>query len=53
MLVASIVGVDMRATMDIDTTVEALSLEEQDAQRIIAEIVMCRLKMGFHFGLLP
>ena len=26
MLVASIVGVDMRATMDIDTTVKALPL---------------------------
>lgn len=28
MLVASIVGVDMRATMDIDTTVKALPLNE-------------------------
>ena len=31
MLVASIVGVDMRATMDIDTTVKALPLNEKDA----------------------
>lgn len=30
MLVASIVGVDMRATMDIDTTVKALPLNEAD-----------------------
>ena len=30
MLVASIVGVDMRATMDIDTTVKALPLNEKD-----------------------
>ena len=29
MLVASIVGVDMRATMDIDTTVKALPLNEK------------------------
>lgn len=29
MLVASIVGVDTRATMDIDTTVKALSLNER------------------------
>ena len=38
MLVASMVGVDMRATMDIDTTVKALPLNEQDAERIIREI---------------
>ena len=38
MLVASIVGVDMRATMDIDTTVKALPLNEADVQRIIEEI---------------
>lgn len=38
MLVASIVGVDMRATMDIDTTVKSIPLNEQDARRIIEEI---------------
>lgn len=49
MLVASIVGVDMRATMDIDTTVEALSLREQDAQRIIAEICDVPIEDGVSF----
>ena len=38
MLVASIVGVDMRATMDIDTTVKALPLNEKDARAIIERI---------------
>lgn len=38
MLVASIVGVDMRATMDIDTTVRALPLKKQEVKRIIEEI---------------
>ncbi len=33
MLVASMVGVDMRAAMDIDTTVKALPLNEQDAEK--------------------
>lgn len=37
MLVASVVGVNMRATMDIDTTVKALPLNEKDAERIISE----------------
>lgn len=32
MLVASIVGVDMRATMDIDTTIKSLPLNENDAR---------------------
>lgn len=49
MLVASIVGVDMRATMDIDTTVEALSLKEQDAQRIIEEICNVPVEDGVSF----
>ena len=40
MLVASIVGVDMRATMDIDTTVKALPLNEADVQRIKMRLTM-------------
>lgn len=44
MLVASIVGVDMRATMDIDTTVKALPLNEQDVQTIIEEICEINLE---------
>ena len=44
MLVAAIVGVDMRATMDIDTTVKALPLNETEAHRIISEI--CRISIG-------
>ena len=31
MLVASIIGIDMRATMDIDTTVKSISVNEDDA----------------------
>ena len=43
MLVASIVGVDMRATMDIDTTVKALPLNEQDARRIVEGIFKVKI----------
>lgn len=49
MLVASIVGVDMRATMDIDTTVKALPLSEVDAERIITEICEISLEDGVSF----
>ena len=49
MLVASMVGVDMRATMDIDTTVKALPLNETDAERIITEICSIPLEDGVQF----
>ena len=49
MLVASIVGVDMRATMDIDTTVKALPLNEKDARAIIERIGELQLEDGITF----
>lgn len=49
MLVASIVGVDMRATMDIDTTVKALPLNENDVQRIVSEICEITMEDGVTF----
>ena len=39
MLVASLVGLDMRATMDIDTTVTSLNLTVDDANKIITDII--------------
>lgn len=51
MLVASIVGVDMRATMDIDTTVKSLPLNENDAERIISEICAIPLEDGVTFNI--
>jgi len=51
MLVASIVGVDMRATMDIDTTVKALPLNENDAERFISEICAIPLEDGVTFSI--
>lgn len=49
MLVASIVGVDMRATMDIDTTVKSLPLNETDAKKIITEICEIQVEDGVSF----
>ena len=49
MLVASIVGVDMRATMDIDTTVKSLPLNEKDAERIVKEICEISVEDGVSF----
>ena len=38
MLISSLLGINLRATMDIDTTVKALPLTKEDVQRIITEI---------------
>ena len=42
MLVAAIVGLETRATMDIDTTVKSLPLTMENARKVIEEIVMAR-----------
>ena len=39
MLVASLVGIETRATMDIDTTVKALPLNKEDTVKIINDII--------------
>ena len=49
MLVASIIGVDMRATMAIDTTVKELSLNEQDFRKIIEKICAIQIEDGVTF----
>lgn len=51
MLVASIVGVDMRATMDIDTTVKELLLSEKNMERIVTEICGIPIEDGVNFSI--
>lgn len=49
LLVASLVGIDTRATMDIDSTLKALSLNEDDAVRIVNEILCIHVEDGTSF----
>lgn len=49
LLVSSLVGVDMRSTMDIDTTVKSLTLNEDNAKRILEEIMAIDLEDGVEF----
>jgi predicted nucleotidyltransferase component of viral defense system len=49
MLVASMVGIETRATMDIDTTVRALPLNQEDAERIVKEILEVQIEDGMNF----
>ena len=49
MLVASIIGIDMRATMDIDTTVKSLPVNMDDSKRIVSGICAVQLDDGVTF----
>ena len=49
LLVSSMVGVDMRSTMDVDTTVKSLPLNKSSAQKILEEIMAMDLEEGVLF----
>ena len=51
-MVASLIGLDMRATMDIDTTVRSLPLTIPGAEKIINEIIDVPLGDGVKFEVL-
>ena len=44
LLIASMVGLDNRATMDIDTTIRNYNLSAEDAEKIIADIIAISLE---------
>ena len=49
LLVSSLVGVDMRSTMDVDTTVKSLPLNKRSAQKILEEIIAIEVDDGVIF----
>lgn len=49
MLVSSMVGIDIRSTMDIDTTLKNLPLSVDSAENIIKRIISVRLEDGVTF----
>ena len=49
MLVSAVVGLDTRATMDIDTTVKSLELSKENAATIVEEIITVGIPDGVHF----
>ena len=49
LLVSSLVGVDMRSTMDVDTTVKSLPLNKSAIQKILEEIIAVKLEDGVAF----
>ncbi len=49
LLVSAIVGLDARATMDIDTTVRSLALSKENAAKIVEDIIAVEVPDGVHF----
>ena len=49
MLITSMVGISMRSTMDIDTTVKGQDLSLENAQRIVSEIAGIQIDDGVSF----
>ena len=49
MLAASLIGVNLRTTMDIDTSVKGLPLNEEDAKRFISDIASIDIGDGVSF----
>lgn len=49
MLVSSLIGINLRSTMDIDTTVKALPLTKENLERIIMEICEIPLEDNISF----
>ena len=49
MLVSSLIGINLRTTMDIDTTVKALPLSKEELKRILLEICEIQLEDNISF----
>ena len=49
MLIAAVVGLETRATMDIDTTVKALPLTMENARRVVEDIIRIDVPDGMSF----
>lgn len=49
MLVAAVVGLEARTTMDIDTTVKSLPLTMEDAQKVVEDVIQVDVPDGVSF----
>ena len=51
LLVSAVVGLDTRATMDIDTTVKSLELSKENAVKIVEGIIAVEIPDAVHFAI--
>ena len=49
LLISSMVGINERTTMDMDTTVTGISMEENEIEKIIREILLLDVGDGIEF----
>ena len=49
LLISSLIGVDMRSTMDMDTTIKGVPLKEEVIRNIISEIINVEVDDGIEF----
>lgn len=49
MLVAAMVGLDNRSTMDVDATLKNLTLSEESARKVVEEITSIQIEDGIQF----
>ena len=51
MLVSSMVGLNTRATMDIDTTVRSLSITKENVMKVVSDIIAVDIPDGISFSI--
>lgn len=50
-LIAAMIGIDMRSTMDMDTTIKGISIDQQEIQKILSEITSIHLEDHVNFNI--
>jgi predicted nucleotidyltransferase component of viral defense system len=50
-LIAAMIGIDMRSTMDMDTTIKGISIDQPEIQKIISEIMSIDLEDHVNFNI--
>lgn len=51
MLVAAVVGLDTRATMDIDTSIKSLTFTKENAVKVVEDIIAVYIPDGINFAI--
>ncbi|TYC85557.1 nucleotidyl transferase AbiEii/AbiGii toxin family protein [Acetobacterium wieringae] len=50
-LIAAMIGIDMRSTMDMDTTLKGISIDQPEIQKILSEIMSIDLEDHVNFNI--
>ena len=45
------IGIDMRSTMDMDTTIKGIPIDQQEIQKILSEIISIDLEDHVNFNI--